>query len=361
MTALQLFKQANVWESIKDTLDSDYVKYPLVGAGVGGLGLGGAAALGNGPEDETPEAKRKRILSSALKGAGLGGVAGLSGAAIKNNLGFLSGGKGEGSDGGQKSPGRQWSSPEKSVTTLGGGALGGAVGYNSAEKSIAEQNAKIDISNKDGRGIVAEINKLMAGGEIDKKLLQKIVSGGTGKVTDFDNSTAKLETILRGVHGSQEFDQHLDMLAKTNPGQIAAIDKLKEHVANKGIPQSYSELLSRLPVPNAEMAPVAAGHAAKVMQHMGKGPSPLELEGGLQSALGSTGSFTPENLGDMMKQTTQHAQKGFIDAPHLSGLNKAMIRGKGTGLGALIGGGIPYLYSTLGTAMSSPVDHLKSK
>jgi len=66
MTALELFKKADL---------QDYLKPALIGAGVGGLGMG-AASFMNHQEGETPKDRAKRILTSSLTGVGLGGVAG---------------------------------------------------------------------------------------------------------------------------------------------------------------------------------------------------------------------------------------------------------------------------------------------
>jgi hypothetical protein len=87
MTALQIFKQAGVWDNITNALTSDYVKYPLIGAGLGGLASGVTSYLGgNGDEgnEETPEERNQRILLNSLKGAGYGAAGGLGLAGAKS-------------------------------------------------------------------------------------------------------------------------------------------------------------------------------------------------------------------------------------------------------------------------------------
>lgn len=73
------------WDKTKEIANNDYVKYPLIGAGIGGLAMGGASAIGGHGDPENPEKssdKFKRIGNSALKGAVLGGGAGLGYAAL---------------------------------------------------------------------------------------------------------------------------------------------------------------------------------------------------------------------------------------------------------------------------------------
>lgn len=77
MSALELFKRAGI---------EDYIKPGLVGAGIGGAGMGLASMFG-GEDGETPGDKRKRILGNMLKGTALGGAAGLGYQGLKDLAG----------------------------------------------------------------------------------------------------------------------------------------------------------------------------------------------------------------------------------------------------------------------------------
>ena len=84
MTTLELFKEAFSMQDLQGYWNNDYVKYPLIGAGAGGL-LGGVGSyLNGGRENETNSDARNRILMNALKGAGYGGLAGGGLAAAKD-------------------------------------------------------------------------------------------------------------------------------------------------------------------------------------------------------------------------------------------------------------------------------------
>ena len=78
-TALELFKQANL-ESILNPA--------MIGAGIGGLGYGASSFIND--EEKDTSTKLKNSLLSALKGAGIGGLAGAGYGAGKEVLSQLS-------------------------------------------------------------------------------------------------------------------------------------------------------------------------------------------------------------------------------------------------------------------------------
>lgn len=97
MKALSIFKEAGLEDLLtraKDGIQSaynnstvqDYIKPGLMGAGLGAAGMGLSSLMG-GEEDETGSDKLKRVLGNSLKGAVLGGAAGVGGKALYDQFG----------------------------------------------------------------------------------------------------------------------------------------------------------------------------------------------------------------------------------------------------------------------------------
>ena len=89
MSALTLFKQAGIadklafdWGQLGQTV-APYAQSGLIGAGIGGAGMGLASLMG-GDDNESSGERTSRILSNVLKGVALGGASGAGYQAVKD-------------------------------------------------------------------------------------------------------------------------------------------------------------------------------------------------------------------------------------------------------------------------------------
>lgn len=132
----------NAWDKTTQLASSDYVRYPLIGAGIGGLGMGTASAFGGHGDPENPESAKdriKRITNSALRGAALGGATGLGAAALKGPASKIFE---SGEDLATKSTKED---PLNSYVRGSGAALGGAAGaLGNVKNHVANSKDKIE-------------------------------------------------------------------------------------------------------------------------------------------------------------------------------------------------------------------------
>ena len=314
MTTLDLFKSAGILEDLKASMDNDYVKYPLMGAGVGGLASGAASAFGGGEKNETSQEARKRILNSVLQGGAFGGLAGLGTAAGKSLFsGALSShdhAKGE-----EEPKNNLW----RNIASGIGGATGAVTGHVTAGKYMDDLDAGIAKYNETGNKIVSQIEEAM----------------------------------------------------KPSAAEAAAI----KNTGNAFVPPSnIDELLSRISSTTPEHAATAAGQAAKAISHTGNPVASGDISNALNRMLGSASpdATGPKGISGALKKlltglpgggeasALRHAEdvakNGFRAAEAIGPLKRVGGRLAGGVGGAIVGAGLP-AFAGWATTSSSDIPY----
>lgn len=287
-TALDLFKQADL---------SSILNPAMIGAGIGGLGYGASSYLNDDEEDTST--KLKNSLMSALKGAGIGGLAGAGYGAGKELFSQITAPKDEVGQLLAKNPGLDASPHGKNhffeamagnaasspyAFTGAGAAAGLAKTYASraAGKEVYDGVRAGDLfKGKNPPSVVDQARDLegsrsrMTGGD-GKSFLSKLFD--SGKNMTKDNDLARTEAMKHLIKGNDQaiFPQNYGQQSAMSPGTPNPLGNSTPPGVNPapGSTQaSHAKIREMLGADNVSKAPAPTGVLDKLRGLFGGSPS----------------------------------------------------------------------------------------